>query len=77
LTSLTFDLTPDQEKLLKNRKNVHREKGEETLRRATEENPSPRKCDSFYNICVIYVLECPVGDIDILASAACSRRLTS
>jgi len=36
-TSLTFDLTSDQDKLPRNR----RKKSEETFRRATEEDPSP------------------------------------
>jgi len=41
-TSLTFDLTSDQEKLPRNReKNFHREKREETFRRATKEELSP------------------------------------
>jgi len=40
-TSLTFDLTSDQEKLPTNRKKTfHWEKREETFRRATEEDPS-------------------------------------
>jgi len=40
-TSLTFDLT--SEKLPKNRKkNLHRRKREETFRRETEEDSSPR-----------------------------------
>jgi len=42
MTSLTFDLTSDQEKLPRNRKKTfHRAKCEETFRRATEEDPSP------------------------------------
>jgi len=36
MTSLTFDLTSDQEELPRNRKNR-----EETSRRATEEDPPP------------------------------------
>jgi len=40
--SLTFDLTSDQEKVPRNRKKlIYREKREEPLRRATEEDPSP------------------------------------
>jgi len=44
-TSLTFDLTSDQEKLPRNRKNPFTGKSEETLRRATEEDPSPGLTD--------------------------------
>jgi len=41
-TSLSQDLTSDQEKLPKNRKKTfHKEKREDTFRRATEEDPSP------------------------------------
>jgi len=39
VTSLTFDLTSDQEQLPK--KNFHRKKRKETSRRAKEEDPSP------------------------------------
>jgi len=42
-TSLSQDLTSDQEKRPRNRKKTfHREKREETFRRATKEDPSPR-----------------------------------
>jgi len=42
LTSLSQDLTSDQEKLPRNRKKYfHGEKREEPFRRATEEDPSP------------------------------------
>jgi len=43
-TSLTFDLSSDQEKLPRNRRKkntFHGEKSEEPFRRATEEDPSP------------------------------------
>jgi len=41
-TSLTFDLTLDQEELPRNRKkNFQGEKREETFRTAREEDPSP------------------------------------
>jgi len=56
-TSLTFDLTLDQEKLPRNRKKTfHREKKrKESFRRATEEDPSatppPALLSSFLQIC--------------------------
>jgi len=49
MTSLTFDLSSDKEKVPQNRKkNFHRGKREETFRRATEEDPSPGWTEAKY-----------------------------
>jgi len=52
MTSLSQDLTSDQEKLPRNRKTLSGERREETFRRATEEDPSPRMDRS--NRCHVY-----------------------
>jgi len=51
MTSLTFDLTLDQEKLPRIRKKPFREKREEIFRRATEEDPSPGWTEAIYVMC--------------------------